>query len=135
MQKKEEIPFSTLPLPSCRWLRVGGGSRDVFLSGGDEREALGGFAGHPLVPVEAVHHVVGDAVYLLHHGDSLRGVEGRVALAAALGVGDESPDLTRSVLTMPAANVNTAPIPRPIRGATGAEARVKSKVMRTAPAV
>ena len=43
----------------------------------------------PLVPVEAVHHVAGDAVFLQHHGDGLRGVEGRVALSAALGVGDE----------------------------------------------
>ena len=62
---------------------------DVLLPGGDEREAFGGFAGGPLVPVEAVHHVAGDAVLLQHHGDGLRGVEGRVALAAALGVGGE----------------------------------------------
>ena len=62
---------------------------DVLLSGGDEREAFGGFAAGPLVPVEAVHHVAGDAVLLQHHGDGLGGVEGRVPLAAALGVGDE----------------------------------------------
>ena len=36
-----------------------------------------------------MHQVAGDAVFLQHHGDGLRGVEGRVALAAALGVGDE----------------------------------------------
>ena len=62
---------------------------DVFLSGGDERQAFGGFAGGPLVPVEAVHQVAGDAVLLQHHGDGLGGVKGRVPLAAALGVGDE----------------------------------------------
>ena len=62
---------------------------DVLLSGGDEREAFGGFAGRPLVPVETVHHVAGDAVFLQHHGDGLRGVEGRIPLAAALGVGDD----------------------------------------------
>ena len=62
---------------------------DVLLSGGDEREAFGGFAGRPLVPVETVHQVAGDAVFLQHHGDGLRGVEGRVPLAAALGVGDK----------------------------------------------
>jgi hypothetical protein len=33
--------------------------------------------------------VAGDAVFLQHHGDGLGGVEGRVPLAAALGVGDE----------------------------------------------
>jgi hypothetical protein len=43
----------------------------------------------PLVPVETVHQVAGDAVFLQHHGDGLRGVEGRVPLAAALGVADE----------------------------------------------
>ena len=62
---------------------------DVLLAGGDEGEALGGLAGGPLVPVEAVHQVAGDAVFLQHHGDGLRGVKGRVPLAAALGVGDE----------------------------------------------
>ena len=45
---------------------------DVLLSGGDEREALGGFAGRPLVPVEAVHQVAVDAVFLQHHGDVQR---------------------------------------------------------------
>jgi hypothetical protein len=64
-------------------------SQDVLLSGGDKREALGGFADGPLVPVEAVHQVAGDAVFLQHDGDGLRNVQGRVALAAALGVGDE----------------------------------------------
>ncbi len=54
-----------------------------------EREAFGGFAAGPLVPVEAVHQVAGDAVFLQHHGDGLGGVEGRVPLTAALGVGDE----------------------------------------------
>ena len=58
-------------------------------SGRDQGEAFGGFAGGPLVPVEAVHQIAGDAVFLQHHGDGLRGVEGRVPLAAALGVGDE----------------------------------------------
>ena len=62
---------------------------DVLLAGGDEREAFGGFAGGPLVPVEAVQQVAGDAVLLQHHGDGLRGVEGRISLAAALGVSDE----------------------------------------------
>ena len=60
---------------------------DVLLSGGDEREAFGGFAGRPFVPVETVHQVAGDAVFLQHHGDGLRGVEGRVALTAALRLG------------------------------------------------
>jgi hypothetical protein len=45
---------------------------DVLLPGGDEREALGGLAGGPLVPVEAVQHVAGDAVLFQHHGDGLR---------------------------------------------------------------
>jgi hypothetical protein len=62
---------------------------DVLLPGGDELQALGRCAGGPLVPVEAVHQVAGDAVFLQHHGDGLGGVEGRVALAAALGVGGE----------------------------------------------
>jgi hypothetical protein len=51
---------------------------DVLLSGGDEREALSGFAGRPLGPVKAVHHVAGDAVFLQHHGDGLGSVKGRV---------------------------------------------------------
>jgi hypothetical protein len=42
-----------------------------------------------LLPFHAVHQVAGDAVFLQHHGDGLRGVEGRVPLAAALGVADE----------------------------------------------
>jgi len=54
-----------------------------------KREAFDGFAGGPLVPVEAVHQVAGDAVFLQHHGDGLRRVEGGIPLAAALGVGDE----------------------------------------------
>ncbi len=36
-----------------------------------------------------MHHVAGDAVFLQHHGYGLGVVEGRVPLAAALGVGDE----------------------------------------------
>jgi hypothetical protein len=36
-----------------------------------------------------MHQVAGDAVFLQHHGDGLGGVEGRVPLAAAFGVGDE----------------------------------------------
>ena len=39
------------------------------MSGGDEREAFGGFAPRPLVPVEAVHQVGRDAVLLQQHGD------------------------------------------------------------------
>ena len=62
---------------------------DVLLSGGDELQALGRFAGGPLVPVETMHQVAGDAVFLQHHRDGLRRVEGRVPLAAALGVSDE----------------------------------------------
>ena len=62
---------------------------DVLLPGGDQREAFGGFACRPLVPIETVHQVAGDAVFFQHHGDGLRSIEGRVALAAALGVGDE----------------------------------------------
>ena len=62
---------------------------DVLLAGGDERETFGGFAGGPLVPVEPIHQVAGDAVFLQHQGDGLRGVKGRIALAAALGVRDE----------------------------------------------
>jgi len=42
-----------------------------------------------LLPVEALHHVAGVAVFLQHHGDGLRVVESRVAQAAALGVDDE----------------------------------------------
>ena len=61
----------------------------MLLSGGDQREAFGGFACRPLVPIETVHQVAGDAVFFQHHGDGLRSIEGRVALAAALGVGDE----------------------------------------------
>ena len=44
---------------------------------------------HPLGPVESVHQVAGDAVFLLHHRDGLGRVKGRVALAAALRVGHE----------------------------------------------
>ena len=47
---------------------------NVILSGGDEREAFGGVAGGPLVPVEPVHQVAGDAVFLQQHDDGLRGV-------------------------------------------------------------
>ena len=36
-----------------------------------------------------MHHVAGDAVFLVHRGDGLFRVVGRVALAAALGVGGE----------------------------------------------
>lgn len=62
---------------------------DVLQSGGDEREAFGGFARRPLVPVEAVHQVAGDAVFLQHDCDSLCRIKGRVPLPSALGVGDE----------------------------------------------
>jgi len=34
--------------------------------------------------IEAVHHVAGDAVFLVHHGDGLFHVVSRVALAAAV---------------------------------------------------
>ena len=53
--------------------------------------APGGRAGQALVPFEAVHHVAGDAVFLVHHGDGLFRVVGRVPLAAVLGVGGERP--------------------------------------------
>ena len=59
---------------------------DVFLSGGDELQALGRHAGRPFVPRKAVHHVAGDAVFLVHHGDGLFRVVGRVALVAAVPV-------------------------------------------------
>ena len=39
--------------------------------------------------------------------------------------------LTRSVLTCPAANVSTAPIPRPTLGAASTDAVVKSRLMMT----
>jgi hypothetical protein len=38
-------------------------------------QAFGGFAAGPLVPVEPVHQVAGDAVLLQHHGDGLGGVK------------------------------------------------------------
>ncbi|MEI6535535.1 MAG: hypothetical protein WCN98_09365 [Verrucomicrobiaceae bacterium] len=53
---------------------------DVLLSGGDELQSLGRRAADPLVSVKAMHQVAGDAVFHQHHGDGLRGVEGRVAL-------------------------------------------------------
>ncbi len=62
---------------------------NVLLTGGNELQALRGGAADPLVPVEAVHQVAGDVVFLQHHGDGLGGVEGRVSLAAAFGVGDQ----------------------------------------------
>lgn len=40
----------------------------------------------PLVPVKAVHHIAGDAVFLQHHSDGLGGVERRVALAGGLSL-------------------------------------------------
>jgi hypothetical protein len=39
--------------------------------------------------VRWVASVAGDSVFLQHHGDGLRGVAGRIALATALGAGDE----------------------------------------------
>jgi len=36
---------------------------NVFLSGGDELQALGRRGGRPFVSIEAVHHVAGDAVF------------------------------------------------------------------------
>jgi hypothetical protein len=61
----------------------------VLMPGGDELQALGRRAPGPLVLVEAVHHIAGNAVFLQHHCDGLGGVESRVPLAAALGGGDE----------------------------------------------
>ena len=58
---------------------------DVFLSGGDDLQAFRPWADGPPFPVETVHHVAGDAVFFVHHGDGLFRVVGRVALAAALG--------------------------------------------------
>jgi hypothetical protein len=51
-------------------------------------------------------------------------------LGASLAIG-----LTRSMLTSPAANVNTAPIARPILGAASTDAMVKSRLIMTPPAV
>ena len=39
----------------------------------------------PLAPLEALHHVAGDAVFLVHHGDGLFRVVGRVADDAVQG--------------------------------------------------
>ena len=78
-----------------RWSRVTTTQRQVMrpqeglIVVAYQAEAFRGFAGRPFVPVETVHQIAGDAVLLQHHGDGLRGVEGWVALAAALRVGDE----------------------------------------------
>ena len=57
---------------------------DVLLPGKDEGETFSGFAVRPLVPVEAVHQVAGDAVFLQYNGDSLSCVGGRNTLADGL---------------------------------------------------
>ena len=70
---KRSLPSSCCRMCSC--------------AAGISASLLGWRAGRPLGPVEAVHHVAGDLVLLQHHGDGLRGVDARLALAAALGVG------------------------------------------------
>lgn len=65
----------------------------------------------------------------------MRGVEDGGSAASALIAGDQRPSPLLRVLTMPAANVITAPIPRPIRGAASADAKEKSRLIATAPAV
>lgn len=46
--------------------------KDVFLPvGGDELQAVVRGAGRPLVPLEAVRHVAGAEVLLVHHRDDL----------------------------------------------------------------
>jgi len=52
---------------------------------------LGRRADGPLVPLESMYHVAGDAVFLLNHGDGLFRVVGRRSLIAAFGVGGERP--------------------------------------------
>ena len=101
----------------------------------DEREVFGGFAGGPLVQFETVHQVAGDAVFLQHQGVGLDDVEGRVPLAAALVIGDLAPWTDSQPAHEPCRQRRTDPIPRPIRGATGAKARVRSRVMITEQAV
>jgi len=49
-----------------------------FFTAGTSARRFGGFAGGPLVPVEAVHQVAGDAVFLQHHGDGLGGLGGEL---------------------------------------------------------
>ena len=44
--------------------------QNVLLAGRDEHQPLGGLVGRPLVPVEPMHHVAGDAVFFHHHDDS-----------------------------------------------------------------